>query len=248
VLRDHSPSSLIAAIEGNLFELCRQYALWPRAAVHDGPDLLWSITDVPFPVFNSIMRARLRPVEEDGAIAGVVARGKARKVPVLWWTGPATLPSDLASRLIAHGFRGDTIPGMAAGLQELPESLPAPSGLRIMRVREAKTMATWCRTLASGFAIPDFARDAFFEFSCALGFADEAPYRNYLGLRDGARYLRADPRRAATTLGNCCARIRRCPGGSARVGPRSNCAPVRPVPSPAACFILAHRKANGGRS
>ena len=185
MLRELSRSSLITAIEGNLFGLCRQFANWPRAQVHDGPDLLWSVTDVPFPVFNSILRARLRPADADQAITAAIARARARNVPVLWWTGPETAPADLAARLIARGFRGETIPGMAADLQALPETLRAPAGLKIVRVTDAKTMALWCRALAAGFGIPDFARDAFFDFSCALGFSDLTPYRNYLGLLEG---------------------------------------------------------------
>jgi GNAT superfamily N-acetyltransferase len=185
VLRDLSPPSLTAAIEGNLFGMCQQFGRWPRAEVHDGPDLLWSLTDVPFPVFNSIVRAQLAPDAANAAIAAAIVRAKARKVPLLWWTGPGSAPGDLEARLVAHGFRGETIPGMAADLQALPESAPGPQGLKILRVVDADTMSIWCRTLAAGFGIPEFARDAFFEFSCAMGFAGDALYRSYLGLVDG---------------------------------------------------------------
>ena len=87
------------AIEANLFAF-PLFHPWSRTvASYDGPDLLWTMTDVPHPLFNSVLRARLDSAE--AAIDAAIARG----MPVLWWVGPSSTPTDLGARLIARGFR-----------------------------------------------------------------------------------------------------------------------------------------------
>ena len=68
ILRDLSTTSLIAAIEGNLFGLIPAFDKWPQAKVHDEAEIMWSMTDIPFPLFNSVMRAQLAPERVDAAI------------------------------------------------------------------------------------------------------------------------------------------------------------------------------------
>jgi GNAT superfamily N-acetyltransferase len=102
-----------AAVEANLFAH-PVFHPWPRVvAAHDGPDLLWTRTDIQQPLFNSVGRANLA---DDSAIVELTSHG----VPVLWWLGPSSRPSDLASRLVRHGFvhAGDN-PGMTAPLSRI---------------------------------------------------------------------------------------------------------------------------------
>jgi ribosomal protein S18 acetylase RimI-like enzyme len=186
ILQDRSLPALVTAIEANLFELWLLFRHLPKAEVHDDPDMLWSITDIPFAMFNSIMRARLAPDEVDAAIDTAIARGKTRNVPLMWWTGPATRPADLATRLEAHGFVIDEDgPGMAVDLSLLKDDLPAPPGLVIEEVAENETLRTWCRTMCAGYEMPDFAGDAFFDLYANVGFDAESPARNYIGRLDG---------------------------------------------------------------
>jgi hypothetical protein len=90
ILQDFSTPSLISAIEGNLFAIISAFRQWPQSEVHDEAEIMWSITDIPFSLFNSIMRAQLPPDRIDAVIEPIIAQAEARNVPLLWWTGPST--------------------------------------------------------------------------------------------------------------------------------------------------------------
>jgi len=187
ILRDLSESSLVNAIESNLFAFLPLFKDWSQAEIHDTPELMWSITEIPFPLFNSVLRARLSPETTDDAINAAIARCQSKNVPMLWWTGPSTQPSDLGSRLSARGFQAAELPGMAADLNSLPEKVELPENLAIKRVESDEALEIWCRVLCTAFEMPDFVADAFFDFSRSLGFDPHFPYRNYLGyLKDEA--------------------------------------------------------------
>jgi len=187
ILHDLSEPALVHAIEANLFEL---FELWPRAAanaeVHSDADMLWTVTDVPFPLFNSVLHARFAPDEADAAIDNVVGRYRSRNVPMLWWTGPATRPSDLGTRLEAHGLaRDEDGRGMAANLRSPGDEPPQPRGLAIEQVGDSDTLRKWCDAATLGYGMPDFCADDLFDCFCGLGFGERPPLRNYIGWLEG---------------------------------------------------------------
>ena len=59
VLTDFSRASMAQAVEANLFAFFQHVARWPRVELHDEADCCWTLSDLPFPLFNSVMRARL---------------------------------------------------------------------------------------------------------------------------------------------------------------------------------------------
>jgi GNAT superfamily N-acetyltransferase len=184
ILRAPTPSALVTAIEANLFDLSALFSCWPRAQVHDGSDLLWCITDVRFPFFNSIFRAQLALEEVDAAIDAAVARGAAHHVPLMWWTRPATRPADLGSRLEAHGFareRGPT--GMAIDLLAMNQAPAAPPGLTIERLENSARIGILGEVCVKGFGMPDFVAEPMSHlFDCLSA---DARIRHYLGKLDG---------------------------------------------------------------
>jgi ribosomal protein S18 acetylase RimI-like enzyme len=186
ILKDFSEHSVKFAIEANIFEHILLFRHWNQAEVHDDPDMLWSITKIPYPRFNSVLRAQISYDCIDAAIEMAVNRCKINNVPLLWWTGPATRPADLGKFLMAHGLtQKQDKPGMAIDIFNMSEGTPAPSDLAIERVTEIETLQKWCNVMGTGFGLPDFAIDAFLDFNSALGFASQVPLQNYIGWMNG---------------------------------------------------------------
>ncbi len=52
ILDDFSPETLVRAIEENAIEGETTLAQWPRMELRDEPDMLWTISDVPFRHFQ----------------------------------------------------------------------------------------------------------------------------------------------------------------------------------------------------
>lgn len=185
-LHDTSRRALVAAIEANLFELFALFRHWPRAELHDGTDLLWSLTSVPFPLFNSVLRARIAQDAVAGTIESAIGRCRARNVPLLWWTGPSTRPADLGGALQAHGFvHSGNLPGMAVDLPRLRGDRRPPPGLFVEQVADTGALKTWCRACVAGFGIPALVEDALCSFFSHLGFEAQRPLRNYVGWLNG---------------------------------------------------------------
>ena len=186
MLKDTSLPALIEAIEANLVELSFLYRKWPQAEVCDGPDIVWTITNVPFALFNSILRTRLSSHEVDDAIEAAITRARLRNVPLLWWTGPDSQPSNLEEQLKKHNFThiGDS-PGMAVDLLNLNEHFQPFPELTVKTVNDLATLRLWSRILIQGFELPEYAGNAFFDFYSSVGLGTDSPAHHYIGWLKG---------------------------------------------------------------
>lgn len=181
-LEDLSTLNLLSAIEENLFSNFISVARkWSRAEVHEDAEIMWTMTDVPFPLFNSIFRAQLPSDKIDATIQSLLAQGSLRNIPLLWWTGPATHPDNLGDYLLKHGFiQAGVVPGMAVDLEHLNENLPAVSGLSVKAVRDTETMQQWIQTCITGFGMPDSLIGPFSEFMSQSSSGEIQPYLGLL--------------------------------------------------------------------
>lgn len=182
ILHDLSPAALVAAIENNMFDFFRYSTL---AEVHDDAELLWWITDQPEPIFNMLFRAKLTEGDADAEIVAAIARARARRAALFWWTGPATTPSTLESKLEKHGFLSEKSAGMALDLQELQEAPPVP-GLVIKQVDNPKSLRHWCNVMAAGFGMSSEGADGWFDIYTSLRYTTHPPLRLYVGYVEGA--------------------------------------------------------------
>ncbi len=175
---------MASAVEANLFAFFQQLNTWPRVAVHDEARWLWTLSDVPFPLFNSVLRSQM---DEGGGEAGIDERIRAceeRRVPMLWWTGPSSTPADLGERLLRRGFLLEPAYGMAADLGAAAGGADHPS-LAVEPVHDAATLATWSRVLCDAFGAPQAFGDAFTELASAIGLGPASPFRHFLGRVNG---------------------------------------------------------------
>jgi ribosomal protein S18 acetylase RimI-like enzyme len=186
ILENLSEPSLIHAIETNLFELFLFKGHLSRTEIHDDPDLLWSITDVPFPMFNSVMRARIPEERVEITIQTVIDRYKKRNVPIAWSITQSTQPSTLRKDLIKHGFAfvGDD-PGMAVDLLKIDGRFQTPAGLRIDQIHDKALLRTWCQTICSGGGLPEFVKDAFINSFNGFQPGPNSPMQFFMGLLKG---------------------------------------------------------------
>ena len=100
-----------AAIDRNTCGWLDVLARQPGAERRDG----WVITDVPFSLCNSVVMPCWGEEEADARIDEILAAGRERGVPQLWWTGRTCTPVDVVERLEARGVVSDVepMPGMA---------------------------------------------------------------------------------------------------------------------------------------
>jgi GNAT superfamily N-acetyltransferase len=178
--------TLIRAMEDNRCGLCSLFARLPGAEGHDGPDGLWVMTNDPFAAVNTVHRAQFGPTNVDSAIEAAKARGRARGIHLMWFVGPSTRPSDLATSLEAHGFVHDEdIVGMAMDLSQLPDEVPMPSGFEISEAHDEQELKTWCTTMVAAFQMPKTAVETYFRWVLALSPKERSSVHFFIGRLDG---------------------------------------------------------------
>jgi GNAT superfamily N-acetyltransferase len=177
-------ASMAHAVEANLFSFFAHLKTWPRVAVHDDADCCWTISDLPFPLFNSVMHARVSPGAADALIDARIAACEARHVPMLWWTGPSTSPDDLGDRLDRRGFLFEPAHGMVADLDRL-ERDPTRTDVAIEAVTDLSTLRTWSRVLCDSFGAPQPFGDAFAGLAVSIGLDARSLFRHFLARVDG---------------------------------------------------------------
>lgn len=184
ILADFSPASMAAAIEANLFALFQQLRTWPRIELHAGETCCWTLSQLPFPLFNSVLGARLDADRADATIEARIRDCSRRQVPMLWWTGPSTTPSDLGRRLERRGFQLEPALGMAGDTRFILER-PCRTAIDVEPVNDADGLATWNRVLCAAFGAPAAFGEAFADLAAAIGLSPASPFRHFLGRLDG---------------------------------------------------------------
>lgn len=179
-------ASTAAAVEANLFSLFEQLTIWPRIELHDDGACRWTLSHLPFPLFNSVVRARLDEHRADAAIEARIHECTDRNVPMLWWTGPSTTPADLGERLERRGFLLEPALGMAGDIHYITAQ-PAGVAIRVEPVRDAAALVTWSRVLCQAFGAPQPFGDAFADLASAIGLGPSSRFRHFLG------YLNHEP-------------------------------------------------------
>jgi GNAT superfamily N-acetyltransferase len=189
ILEDLSPEAVIQAMESNIgayFASLMDGGASTHVAFHDDGDIKWFVSDVPFPLLNGVMGAKLEAGSEDRRIDEVLGQFKAAGVPMLWWTGPASQPGDIGSRLMARGLvRAGAPPGMAADLANLDASEALPVGVTIKRVDGDDVLSGYGQVLQQAFELPDFVVGIPLDILKRRGYDEASAINNYLAYLEG---------------------------------------------------------------
>jgi GNAT superfamily N-acetyltransferase len=187
ILIDTTATSVMCAIEGNLFSWLPVLGGLDGAQVDDIPGVRRCITNISMPFFNSILQTQLTPENVESTVEVIKADANKRNVPVIWWVGPSARPEDIASRLLSHGFVVDEDgPAMAVELAQLNEALPVAEGVSIHLSNDESSWWSWCRAMMEGFEAPparfDFGMQQWYDL---LRCADPSATRAFTAWQNG---------------------------------------------------------------
>lgn len=175
---------MAAAIEANLCSLFLQLKAWPRVELYDNSACCWTLSHLPFPLFNSVVGARFDADHADAAIEARIRDCADRNVPMLWWTGPSTTPPDLGERLERRGFLLEPALGMAGDAHYIAAQ-PSQMVIDVEPVCDQARLATWNKVLCHAFGAPPAFGEAFGDLASAIGLGRSSPFRHFLGWLDG---------------------------------------------------------------
>lgn len=104
---------------------------------------------------------------------------------VTWLVQEGAPAAEIKGYLLSQGLtlRESFAVEMAADLSRIPEELPVPPGLKIVRVEDKETLQQWIHTASLGFNVPAKYEDVWYEFFAEAVF--EQPFWSYLALLDG---------------------------------------------------------------
>jgi GNAT superfamily N-acetyltransferase len=187
IVQDLSTTAVVPALEANMVAFWTGYGRAPGAELYEGDDLVRVVTGVSEPLFNGVFRARLIPNAVDSAIATTLAHVAPRRVPMFWWVGPWSRPTNLGTHLERHGFihAGDS-PAMAVDLRTLPEEPPKIAGLVVAPVKDLETLRTWARVAAIGTEFPKRFHEDLVALEAGVGLRPrEDFYTRYIAYQAG---------------------------------------------------------------
>ncbi|HCI80765.1 MAG TPA: hypothetical protein DHW02_13860, partial [Ktedonobacter sp.] len=138
----------------------------------------------PLHLANGIVRATFTsgPVEE--ILKAKLQQLASYNVPMVWLTGPSTLPTTIGSSLEACGWMRDDAPGMAIDLHTLDEHVVLPR-LTIERVDNEVMLKTWLRIMIVGSEIPEEGLTLLLDMVSKHGYKNLSSVYFYLGTLDG---------------------------------------------------------------
>ena len=202
IVTDLSREARIQANEENLFGLFESLVGYPRVQVTRGALALRTVSDIPFPLFNSVLGARLSEANVEATVRGLLAPYVDRGLPMTWWTGPSTRPADLSKVLERSGLVPvASQPCLSLALEAWQEDVRPIAGFRIERVWNPGLARDWSRAVRVSFGFPSFAIRAYTEAMIQFGFGPDAPFEHWVGYLDGTPVASASLFRCAGVAG-----------------------------------------------
>ena len=174
--------AVTAAITANAVEGCKAWTRWPRLSLHEEASITWTMSDIPFPLFNSILVAELRPEDVTSRIDEAIARSRKADVPIAWWIAPGSSPDNLGDILEERGFvHGGQTTGMAVSLDQIIEGTAPPAGFTVQEVRNDDELEVWGRVMTPIYGFPIETREPWIEMYATVGYGTDSGWRHFIG-------------------------------------------------------------------
>jgi len=179
-----SEEAVLEALDCNATESVASWAAWNKMSVVRDPACTYTITDIPFPVFNAFMKPRLPAGSAENYVDMSVTLARRGNIPITWWLGARPAPSDLGKILAARGFlKTDELIGMAAWLDRT--ALSPETHLEVREVTDERRLSQWCEVVCPSFEIAEQYRGHWAEMFLAAGFGRQSQWRHFVGYVGG---------------------------------------------------------------
>lgn len=187
LISTYSQTAAIHGLEANIVEFYRLFRHWPSVDVYEQAGLLQTVTPYHEPLLNSVIPTQLDAADLDDIVLNTLNHAHARHVPLLWWVGLGSQPSNLESCLKRHRLWAyNAAPGMAIDLSRLGDELapPIPAPLHFKSADSYQELQLWNDVLAIGYGMEADTADAMLELSINLRHIPNLPYYAYLAYWD----------------------------------------------------------------
>lgn len=177
---------LITATEENaesVFELLAQYT--PQARFRRDKFMRRMNFGVPASFFNGVAMAHLTRNNCDEKIEEAIEEMTRNGLPWSWQIAPSSTPHDLADRLIEHDMKhAYDMPIMAMDLSSWQPN-PGPENYRSLFVSDSELYGNFTEVAQEAFGLPDVVMNVFVQAQNEIGFAEDVPIRNFIGIANG---------------------------------------------------------------
>lgn len=185
IIHDLTSPESVAAQEANMVAYWSNFGRTERGERYAGNDLVRFMSGIGDHHMNGVMAARLTEEALDSTIVATRDYFSAHQVPMLWWVGPSTQPSDIGTHLERHGFvAAGNLPLMAVDLQAMNEKQPSPANLRIAMVEDTTTLAAWVQIMGTCFGFSGAAEKDYIALEASMGFANDKSWVRFIGYLD----------------------------------------------------------------
>lgn len=173
-------------IEQNHLQNWLYWGRWPGLKVVEEPYLTWTLSDIPYPIFNNILAPNLPPNLVGHAVEDSQGRARVRKVSTCWRLGPSAQPAGLAEELLAAGFEHwFSEPGLSISLKELKAPDPLDLDLTFERISNELDLQQFCDIILPLYEYDEPASKAWYELLLEMGFRTQDPLHHYLAILEG---------------------------------------------------------------
>ncbi|GAA4419973.1 GNAT family N-acetyltransferase [Bremerella cremea] len=178
-------AAIALAIEQNDTEFCQHWANCPEVSLTQEDRWYRLISDIDHPYFNSIFVANLAEDRLAEEIEAAIGPFRERNLPVTWWVGPTTRPTNLGEALVQHGLTHTTRESLMAARSYGVNFELLSLDVEILLVRSAPQLRTWVEIMTGLFSDNSFPQEPWRKILLKAGLHEDAKLQHVLALVDG---------------------------------------------------------------